>query len=789
MIFATEEIHKDQYLLPNVTLGYEIYDSCTTVAGALEGTMRLLTGQTMTVPNYQCQTHSSFVAVIGESLSATSIPIARLLGLYKFPQISYSATVTTLSDKNQFPSFLRTVPSDLFQSIGISYLILHFGWKWVGLLSDSSDYGLQGINNVKEELVKAGVCIAFSETIPAMYSETKIQHISEIIQKSSANVIVIYSIDTTLYPVMEVIANNNLTGKVWVASDAWAQFYLFIKSEFLRTLQGTLGFLVRKGEMPGFKEYIYNLNPYSNLDDIFLKQFWEIVFNCNLQFLNKIEMVNKNLTKESKDCDGDETLEKMKLDFFQLDDLRTTYNVYNAVYAVAYALSDMISCKHGEGPFDNGTCASMHDFHPWQIFYYIKNIHFRNKNGEEVFFDLYGDPPALYSIINYHVTAENTFRYVNVGRFDSGAADNQKLIVDAPAIVWNEGHGKIPQSLCSESCPEGFRKAPQPGQSVCCYSCIMCAQGEISNETDSVLCMKCPKDAWPNVRQDKCIKKATEFLSYEEPLGVTLTTVSILLEMVSAAILTIFIKCHHTPVVKANNQEISYLLIFSLMLCFLCPLIFIGRPTHVTCMLRQGVFGIIFTLSLSCILAKTVVVVIAFRASKPNSNLQKYKGPRVPKMLVMFSTSVQVIICVSWLIISPPFQDENTTSVTGRIIIECNESSPVAFWCMLSYMGLLSTVSLVVAFLSRKLPDSFNEAKFITFSMLVFVSMWMSFIPAYLSTQGKFMVAVEIFAIVCSGSGLLLCVFIPKCYIILLRPEMNTRDYLMGKGAFKKGKV
>ncbi|XP_043929465.1 vomeronasal type-2 receptor 26-like [Protopterus annectens] len=420
-----------------------------------------------------------------------------------------------------------------------------------------------------------------------------------------------------------------------------------------------------------------------------------------------------------------------------------------------------------------------------QLFHYIKNIHFRNKNGEEVFFDLYGDPPALYSIINYHVTAENTFRYVNVGSFDSSAADNQKLIVDAPAIVWNEGHGKIPQSLCSESCSAGYRKAPQPGQPICCFSCIMCAQGEMSNQTDSVLCMMCPEDGWPNDRQDKCIKKETEFLSYEEPLGVTLIAVSTLLEMATAAILTIFIKYRHTPVVKANNKELSYLLLFSLMMCFLCPLLFVGHPTHLTCMFRQGAFGIIFTLSISCILAKTVVVVIAFGATKPNSNLQKYTGPKMPKSIVKLCTTVQVIICVSWLIVSPPFQNENTTSVTGRIIIECNESLPVAFWCMLSYLGLLSTVSLVVAFISRKLPDSFNEAKFITFSMLVFVSVWMSFIPAYLSTQGKYMVAVEIFAIVSSGAGLLICIFSPKCYIILLRPEMNTRDYVMRKSTLK----
>ncbi|XP_043929435.1 extracellular calcium-sensing receptor-like [Protopterus annectens] len=778
LIFTTKEIQNDPKLLPNITLGYMIYDSCSAISGALEGTMRLLTGQKKTIPNYNCQALSSVVAVIGDSFSSTSMPMARLLGLYKFPQISYGATIMALSDKNQFPSFLRTIPADLFQSIGMVHLVLYFGWTWIGLLSDSSDYGLQGSLIVKEELVKAGACIAFSETIPAVYSEMKIQYISDIIRKSSANVIVIYSTDVALYPVMEVIALNNVTGKVWIASDGWAQSYWFSKNEFLRILQGTFGFLVRRGDMSGFSEYIYSLNPYNNPDDIFLKFFWEFVFDCKLRIPDK---TNMNITKDSNVCSGDETLEGMKLDFFELNDLRYTYNIYNAVYSVSHALHDMISCRRGEGPFYNGTCAFMYDLQPWQLFHYIKNIRFRNKESEEVFFDVNGNPPGLYSILNWQITPENTFRYLDIGRFDSTAADNQKLAVILSEILWNTGHEKVPLSLCSESCSVGYRKAPQPGQPICCFNCIICSQGEISNQTDSFVCLKCPEDEWPSERQDKCIKKVIEFLSYEEPLGSLLTTFSIFLELVTLAILTVFIKYHHTPIVKANNRELSYLLLLSLMMCFLCSLIFIGHPTNSTCMLRQCVFGIIFTLSISCILAKTIVVVIAFSASKPNSSLQKYTGPRLPKILVMFCTSIQIIICVSWLILSPPFQYENRTSATEKLIIECNEGSTLAFWCMLSYMGLLAIISLVVAFVSRKLPDSFNEAKFITFSMLVFVTVWMSFIPAYLSTQGKYMVSVEIFAIVSSGAGLLLCIFSPKCYIIMLRPDLNTRDYLMGK--------
>ncbi|XP_064419103.1 vomeronasal type-2 receptor 26-like [Latimeria chalumnae] len=302
-------------------------------------------------------------------------------------------------------------------------------------------------------------------------------------------------------------------------------------------------------------------------------------------------------------------------------------------------------------------------------------------------------------------------------------------------------------------------------------------------------CLECPDDHWSNDRRDKCIPKSIEFLSYRDILGATLASISIFCSLIPCTLLSIFIWYHDTPIVKANNRELSYLLLIALMLCCLTSLIFIGQPLMVTCLLRQAAFGIIFALCVSCVLAKTIMVVIAFNATKPSTNLKKWVGHKLPNTIVFFCTLFQVILCIAWLTASPPFPEESMKSEPGKIIIECNEGSAVAFWCMLGYMGLLAVTSFIVAFLARNLPDTFNEAKFITFSMLVFVTVWLAFIPAYLSTKGKYMVAVEIFAILASSVGLLACIFFPKCYIILLRPDVNTKQYLLGKGTFSNKTV
>ncbi|XP_044131201.1 vomeronasal type-2 receptor 26-like [Bufo gargarizans] len=564
--FAIDNINRDPDILPNITLGYHIYDSCLDRRLAVKHVLHLLSGPDTLIPNYSCTGHGQLAGIIGDHHSSTTIPAAQILGIYGHPQISYGATEHSLSDRFLYPHVFRSVQNHHIHNMVITKLLEHFGWTWVGILVSDDDTGENELQILTKYMREHGICAAFT-----------------------------------------------------------------------------------------------------------------------------IKLTEQNV-------------------------------------------------KNNE-----------------RILQVMKN-------------------PQINIIIM-------DVRKLEIGNFTPWAVGGEQLRINTQSITWKQTkENTVPVSRCSDPCLPGSRKMARPTIHTCCYDCVPCSEGEISNITDSDSCIKCQSDEWPNEKRDRCRPKVVEFISYQnDTIASVFSCVSVFGCLVTGFIFGIFIFYRDTPIVKANNRNLSYLLLVSIILSFLSVFLFLGRPNDVTCRLRETSFGIFFSVAVSSLLAKTVMVCVAFKSTKPGSPWRKWLSVKLPYTIVSLCSSFQAVICVIWLSISPPFQDLDTDSYPGKIIIQCNEGSDIWFYSMLGYLGLLAAVSLVLAFMVRTLPDSFNEAKYITFSMLVFCSVWISMIPAYLSTRGKNMVAVEIFAVMASSAGLLGCVFFPKCFIILFKSEMNRKADLLGK--------
>nr|XP_028560379.1 vomeronasal type-2 receptor 26-like [Podarcis muralis] len=744
LTFAVKEINENPQLLPNITLGFNIYDSYANARKTYHATMLLLFTLEKFLPNYICSIQNNLTAVIGGLDAQISLHVATILDIYKIPQLIYGPA-PVMNDKTPRIPFYQMAPQEGHQFAGILSLLLYFRWTWIGITVMDNDSGESFVQNVLPLFSQSGICFAFIERVPkysflidglAMMEQGA--NIHDKVMSSNANVVVVYGEAYSFlffrwFPYLSKLEqmSNNVKSKVWITTAQMEFISLTFQRDWDATIfNGAIAFRIHSNNLPGFHQYVESRNPFSVEDDDFIWDFWQHAFGCVFPHRILDEVVGDI-------CTGIEKIENLPASLFEM---------------------------------------TLHHF--------LRGMSFNNTAGDTVSFNQNGEIISGLDVINCIIFPNQSLHKVEIGRIDPRAPPGRVFTIDEDAITWHGWFNQTqPLSVCTESCHPGFRKKVKEGEPSCCYDCIPCPEGKISNQKDTAECNKCLDEDYPSKNRDACIPKSRSFLSYGEPLGISLACFSLSFSLITALGLGTFMKHHDTPIVIANNRNITYTLLISLLLCFLCALLFIGQPQKVTCLLRQTTFGIIFSVAVSCVLAKTITVVLAFMATKPGSRVRTFVGKGLANTIVFSCCFVQAGICTVWLATSPPFPDFDSHSMAEEIILECNEGSVTMFYCVVSYMGFLAIICFTVAFLARTLPDSFNEAKFITFSMLVFCSVWLSFIPSYLSTKGKYMVAVEIFSILASSAGLMGCIFFPKCYIIVLRPELNNREQLIRRKA------
>ncbi|XP_053120360.1 vomeronasal type-2 receptor 26-like [Hemicordylus capensis] len=791
-IFAVTEINENPNILPNVSLGCYFSEGFFNQKKIYQNAMEFFSTQNTFVPNYKCDIETSLISVIAGQGSEYSHRLADILDLYKLPQFSYGDFAPTLKGQSHFPYSYRMAPNEIHQYDGILQLLLHFRWMWVGLMTMADNIGELFLKNLVPILFRNGICSAFTEKIATFNffheffdAQQKWKETFLTLMQSKANTVIVHGEAPTMICLRGLLRQGEhdfekAFGKVWVMTTLLDFIAVAMHRDWdVHIFQGALAFTTHSHEALGFQDFLQNLSPDLSKGDYFIQIFWEQVFGCSFP--------NSDFNRDSEEtCTGKEKLERVPAPFFEMSMTGHSYSIYNAVYAVAHALDAWQSSRAKSKSRAKVESERLQyvDLKPWQLHHFLRNISFNNSAGESVHLNENGEFLMGFDITNVVSFPNKSFYRLKVGWMNPWIHSDKHFSIDEDVIVWNGIFNQvIPLSLCNDNCQPGYHKEKKEEEPFCCYNCVSCPKGKISDQTDMDYCTACQDGHYPNKDKKQCIPKAVTFLTYEEPLGMSLVIFIILSSFITTLVLGTFIKHHDTPIVKANNRDLTYTLLISLFFCPLCAFLFIGQPDKVMCLFRQIAFGIVFSVAVSCVLAKTITVVLAFMATKPGSNMRKWVGRKMTTSIVLCCSFIQAAICGIWLATSPPFPDVDMHSVPEEIELECNEGSVIMFYFVLGYMGFLAFVSFIVAFLARNLPDSFNEAKFITFSMLVFCSVWLSFVPTYLSTKGKYMVAVEIFSILTSTMGLQACIFFPKYYIIVLRPDLNKRNQLLRRKA------
>uniref|UniRef100_UPI0009B38789 extracellular calcium-sensing receptor-like n=1 Tax=Monopterus albus TaxID=43700 RepID=UPI0009B38789 len=526
MIFAIEEINNNTDLLPGISLGYKMYDNCDSITRSVKVALALANGNEVVseFTEAPCTKPAQVQAIIGGT-SSLCMAVANVIASFHIPLISPFATCACLSDKTKYPSFLRTIPSAHYRSIAVAQLVKHFGWTWVGAIRSNNDYGNNGMATFTESAQQLGICLEYSVSFFRTDSSNKTKYIIDIIKASTSKVIVAFVSAMDMTVLINALSHHNLTGYQWVGSEGWIFDSQTAEMDTHHILDGAIGLSIPKAHVSGMKEFILDVKTLNSSSNELFTELWENLFNCKFKRSN-------SSAENQRECSGHEDLTGVKNSYTDMSLMPLFNNIYKGVYAVAHALHNILGC--------NETCNYNVQLDPLT-------------EGDEVYFNENGDPAAKYEIINWQPTENGIVDFVTVGLYDASLPADKQLSLQSILLIWAQNSQQVPVSVCSEKCPPGTRKVLQKGKPVCCYDCIRCAEGEISNMTDSITCEQCHPESWSNDRRDACVKKEAEFLSYEEIMGVLLTAAALFGTCMTAVVAAIFFRYRTTPIVRANN--------------------------------------------------------------------------------------------------------------------------------------------------------------------------------------------------------------------------------------------
>lgn len=250
-------------------------------------------------------------------------------------QISHSATCECLSSREDFPSFFRTIASDLYQSRALAHLVKHFGWSWVGTVNSDSDYGNNGMAIFLAAAKEEGVCVEYTEKFYRAQPE-KLMKVVEVIQQSTARVIVAFMAHVEMNNLLEQMSLHNITGRQFIGVEAWITADSLVTPSSFSVLGGSLGFAVQKANVSG-------------LNDFLIRGFWDR--ECP---------VGKNVAP-TEFCKNNHDLIKFKDYDDDVSELRYSSNIYKALYAVAFSLHKELHCSGSQG------CDTTRKITPWQV--------------------------------------------------------------------------------------------------------------------------------------------------------------------------------------------------------------------------------------------------------------------------------------------------------------------------------------------------------------------------------------------------------------------------------------
>ena len=762
---TTQKINDNPSFLPGVTLGFEIRETCTQANRALEQSLRFVTGRDLEING----TTLGISGVVGATVSRVSTTVARLLRLFKVPQISYASTASSLSDKTVFDYFLRTIPSDTLQARTMADIVDYFNWTYVIAMHTGDVYGREGIKAFINELEKWNSterCIAMSSIELALDAtdanfDAAVEKINQQWVRNST-VIVLFAQLASANGLFAAVhrkemsdpkfASRNLT---WIGGDGWSDR---VPEELLDTAKGLLGVIPRSYLSEEFNEYFGSLKPPNNTDNPWFHEYWEEFFNCSLESppargLSECNLENQTISPET----GFRQSAKVP---FTMD----------AVYAFAHAIRQLQKDFCQGGP---GLCSEIIDTRSGGVairgdllLKYLQNVSFTGVSTELINFDENGDQQGGYVVKNLQKKSNGEFIYEVIGQWDEVPLNRSSRLEMFGDIQWSHGGSNVPESICSQPCGNGEYPEPLADQAECCWVCKPCTGDNVVSS--GLVCTPCERGYAANEMKTECTLIQPSFLTWSHGWSIFMILLSLFGIIATATVAIIFIVHYKHRLIKASSRELSAILLTGIMLCYLLPFFFIAMPSPAICAIRRFGVGFCFSLCYSALLVKTNRIHRIFNRSPDSTQVPHLISPQSQVFFTALLVAVQVVIATVWLIAETP--SISYVYSTFSTELKCGESPYIGLSITLAYNCLLLVITTYFAFRTRKVPQNFNEAKFISFTMYTLCILWLAFIPTYFATTtllGTFYQAGSLMLAIILNASVTLCIlFVPKLYYL-----------------------
>ncbi|XP_053706577.1 glutamate receptor, metabotropic 6a isoform X3 [Synchiropus splendidus] len=773
MLYALDQINRDPYLLPNITLGARILDTCSRDTYALEQSLTFVQALIQKdTSDIRCSNGEPplirkperVVGVVGASASSVSIMVANILRLFEIPQVSYASTAPELSDNNRYDFFSRVVPPDSYQAQAMLDIVMAMGWNYVSTLASEGNYGESGVDAFVQVSREAGVCIAQSVKIPR---EATVEEFDKIVKRlletSNARGVIMFANEDDIRRVLEAAKRANLTGHfLFVGSDSWGAKSSPI-TELEDVAEGAVTILPKRASIDGFDQYFLSRSLENNRRNIWFAEFWEDDFRC------KLTRPGIKPDPSKKKCTG---AERIGLDSTYEQEGKVQF-VIDAVYAVAHALHNM----HLDlCPGSTGVCSSMDPVEGRLLLAYIRAVHFNGSAGTSVLFNENGDAPGRYDIFQFQLTNHSHPGYHVIGQWTNN------LRLNLEEMQWSGGERSVPESVCSFPCRPGERKKMVKGVP-CCWHCELCDGYQY--QLDEFTCEMCPTDMRPVPNRTACRPTPIIKLEWNSPWALVPVSLATLGIIATSIIMFTFIRFNDTPIVRASGRELSYVLLTGIFLVYLITFLMIAEPSVLVCALRRLLLGLGMAITYSAMLTKTNRIYRIFEQGKRSVTPPKFISPSSQLAITFILISVQVLgVCV-WFGVMPPHTNIDYEELRppnpdhARGILKCDMSDLSIIGC-LSYSIVLMVTCTVYAVKSRGVPETFNEAKPIGFTMYTTCIVWLAFVPIFFgtaqSTEKLFIqTATLTVSMSLSASVSLGMLYVPKVYVIVFHPEQNVQ--------------